>query len=82
MTSMKGLRPLDSLGSVRAVDAPIEAICWTHRGGGWDVHSTLDASQGAAVRTKREAYALVRRMRDEYHKADKARENNDSRYWA
>ena len=90
MTATKGLRTLDSLGSARATDAPVEAICWTHRGGGWDVHYTADhpyppagikSMDGQAVRTKREAYALVRAMRDQWRRADLLRLMNDPRSW-
>lgn len=90
MTGMAGLRTLDGLGSVRATDAPVEAICWTHRGGGWDVHYTADhryapagitSGDGRAVRTKREAYALVRTMRNRWHTADRLRLMNDPSTW-
>lgn len=89
-TDLAGLRTLDNLGSVRATDAPVEAICWTHRGSGWDVHYTADhpyppagitTMTGSAVATKREAYRLVRRMRDEWHRADRLRLMNDPRCW-
>lgn len=82
------LRPLDSVGSVRATDAPVEAICWTHRGSGWDVHYTAehqyasaDLPDGVGVSTKREAYAAVRRLRDAWHRADRLRLMNDPSSW-
>ena len=59
---MTKLIPIDSLGSVRTEDGKFEAICWTHRGSGWDVHSTEDAFFGGPARTKRDAYALIRRL--------------------
>lgn len=70
------LRTLDTLGSVSAIDAPVEAICWTHRGSGWDVHYTAEhpyseaeLPRGRGVKTKNQAYALVREMREAWHRA-------------
>ena len=39
---------LDQLGSFKTADNRFEAMCWTHRGGGWDV---------ADFKTKRNWYA-------------------------
>lgn len=57
-------RQLDSLGSFAVDDGSIEAICWTHRGGGWAVHDWRGARREAGVRTKREAERIVRRWSD------------------
>jgi hypothetical protein len=50
---------LDPLGSFRIGN--VEAICWTHRGGGWNV---IDGTTGKhhAVKNGREARLLARRL--------------------
>lgn len=71
---------MDTLGSVRTKDGLFEAICWEHRGMGWDVHGTT-TDVGTHARTQTEAYALLRKMHRAYWGNERRRENNDSRCW-
>ena len=52
---------LDPLGSFRTPRGT-EAICWTHRGQGWDVRAFDGSWYGAA--NKAEAEAIARRLED------------------
>lgn len=64
-----GFNVIDGCGSFCTDDGLIDAICWTHRGGGWEVHDWRGDYQKAPlssvymhVRTKREAVKLVRSL--------------------
>lgn len=49
---------LDPLGSFKTADGRFEAICWTHRGGGWDVIDHHDrVTYGGRVTHSRHWYA-------------------------